>query len=161
MVKRDKRYRFWHACYDAGITEPEAYMGQLYVNGMSCGELAEHLNTKYEIGADKRNVENYIKKMGIMRNRSDARFIAMKKGRVTYQTKSEKEKYYSKQITLKVRTEVLERDNYKCKLCGNGRHNGYSVEIHHKNGPESNIENLQTLCWMCHKGKHLLEREAK
>jgi len=94
MKKIDKRYKFWYACYDAGITEPEAYLGQLYINGMSCGELAEHLNTKYEIGADKRNVENYIKKMGIIRNRSEARKIAIRRGRVKRKDKCEGCKYY-------------------------------------------------------------------
>ena len=161
MKKGDKRFRFWYACQDAGITEPEAYMGQLYINGMSCDEIAEKLLADHQVTVDKRNIGNYIKKMGIVRNKSEARFLAMKKKRVVYKKKPEHEKYYAKQIGLKRRMEILERDKFTCKLCGNGRHNGYSVEIHHKDGPENNWDNLETRCWMCHRGKHLLDREAK
>ena len=158
---KDRRHKFWYACQDAGITEPEAYICQCYTGyKMSCREIGEHFLEK-GIKTSTRNVEYYIQKYGITRSRAEARKVAISKGRVVYKKKSKDELYCAKQIGLKVRMEVLKRDRFRCKLCGNGMHNGYSIEIHHKDGPESVEENLETRCWMCHKGKHVLDREAK
>lgn len=62
-------------------------------------------------------------------------------------------------IPLKIRWEVLKRDNYTCKKCGRSPSSDHTVklEIDHKipvakNG-QSDLENLQTLCWECNQGK--------
>ncbi len=62
-------------------------------------------------------------------------------------------------IPLKVRWEVLKRDNYKCRKCGRSPSLDHRVrlEVDHKhpiakNG-QNDIENLQTLCWECNQGK--------
>lgn len=58
-----------------------------------------------------------------------------------------------------MRKVVLERDNYKCTLCGSD----YILQVHHKdvsgrNKPKeltnNSIENLTTLCVVCHAKLH-------
>ena len=47
----------------------------------------------------------------------------------------------------KIRPLVLERDNYRCIKCGSET----ELECHHVNGyGDNSIENLQTLCVICH-----------
>src|SRR3989344_3930056 len=62
-------------------------------------------------------------------------------------------------IPLRIRWEVLKRDNYTCKKCGRSPSSDHNVrlEVDHKhpvakNG-QNDIENLQTLCWDCNQGK--------
>ncbi len=49
------------------------------------------------------------------------------------------------------KTKVLERDNYKCQICGKN-----TAYVHHKNRNKSDnrLENLQTLCNSCHMKYH-------
>ncbi len=51
------------------------------------------------------------------------------------------------------KNEILERDSYKCVVCGLGRENGVELHIDHikprSSGGEGTVENGQTLC-----GKH-------
>ncbi len=62
-------------------------------------------------------------------------------------------------IPLKVRWEVLKRDNYACKKCGKSPSVDHKVrlEVDHKNpvakGGSNEVDNLQTLCWDCNQGK--------
>ncbi len=55
-----------------------------------------------------------------------------------------------------IRTYLLEKNNYKCELCGWGEINPFTntipLEIHHKDGNYKNNskENLQVLCPNCH-----------
>ncbi len=58
---------------------------------------------------------------------------------------------------LKLRAEVLRRDNYKCKFCGDYR----NLEAHHfRNKGSLNLDDCVTLCkpchWDAHKGKRYL-----
>ncbi len=49
-----------------------------------------------------------------------------------------------------IREQIFKRDNYRCVVCGNGRHNGYEIHADHikpqSKGGQSTIENGQTLC---------------
>lgn len=62
-------------------------------------------------------------------------------------------------IPLKVRLKVLDRDAYRCILCGRSPATNIGVRLHidHKipfsKGGKSNIDNLQTLCQDCNLGK--------
>lgn len=55
-----------------------------------------------------------------------------------------------------IRTYLIEKNNYKCELCGWGQINPYSgllpLQLHHIDGNYKNnkIENLQILCPNCH-----------
>jgi 5-methylcytosine-specific restriction endonuclease McrA len=49
---------------------------------------------------------------------------------------------------------VLQRDKYRCVLCGAS---GVSLEVDHKipvaRGGSDDLDNLQTLCFPCNRGK--------
>ena len=49
-----------------------------------------------------------------------------------------------------IRCSVLERDNYKCRICGKGT----SGQVHHiapkRSGGTEELSNLVTLCGRCH-----------
>lgn len=76
-------------------------------------------------------------------------------------TKSQSQPQYkkikrSRYITPAVRVSVLHRDSYKCVFCGRtGRQ--VQLEIDHKvpfsKGGSNNLNNLQTLCIECNRGK--------
>ncbi len=61
--------------------------------------------------------------------------------------------------SLRLRFNVLKRDNFKCLKCGRSpsTHPGLVLEIDHKNpyskGGETILENLETLCLDCNRGK--------
>lgn len=49
-----------------------------------------------------------------------------------------------------IKEAIFRRDNYRCVVCGNGRHNGYEIHADHitprSKGGKSIVENGQTLC---------------
>lgn len=62
-------------------------------------------------------------------------------------------------MTSKLRLQIMERDNYTCKCCGNSTHNepNLLLEIDHiipvSKGGVTEEGNLQTLCWKCNRQK--------
>ncbi len=64
-----------------------------------------------------------------------------------------------REINLRLRFKVMQRDHFKCCLCGASPANDPSVVLHidHKQpyskGGETTIDNLQTLCSKCNIGK--------
>lgn len=62
-------------------------------------------------------------------------------------------------INLRLRFKVMQRDNFKCAICGSSPAKDPSVELHidhiipWSKGGETVIENLQTLCSKCNLGK--------
>ena len=68
----------------------------------------------------------------------------------------------SRDINLRMRFLVMQRDNFKCRLCGASPAKDASVELHidhivpWSKGGETNIDNLQTLCSKCNLGKSYL-----
>jgi len=66
------------------------------------------------------------------------------------------------------RAKVLERDNYCCVNCGLTQELHLikfkvSLNLHHKNKNEKDysLDNLETLCVVCHSKKHQVERHLK
>lgn len=64
---------------------------------------------------------------------------------------------------IKLRHEVLDRDGYKCSQDGaTPEKDGVTLQIHHikyvSQGGTNDIDNLVTLCHICHAGRHALER---
>ena len=51
---------------------------------------------------------------------------------------------------LDVKEAIFKRDNYRCVICGNGRHNGFEIHADHikprSKGGTSTLDNGQTLC---------------
>jgi hypothetical protein len=60
-------------------------------------------------------------------------------------------------IGLKLRYQVLKRDDFKCQTCGLAASDGVTLEIDHvlpvSKGGANDLENLQTLCFECNRGK--------
>ena len=61
-------------------------------------------------------------------------------------------------IPDRVRHEVFKRDGYRCRECGASIDEGATLEIDHiipvANGGTNDIDNLQTLCKKCNRGKY-------
>ena len=57
-------------------------------------------------------------------------------------------------LSKKVRTTVYERDNYHCRSCNRTQ----GLHPHHikyvSAGGEDTLENLVTVCWVCHRAIH-------
>lgn len=70
-----------------------------------------------------------------------------------------KAKENNRNIPLKVRLKVLQRDSYKCVLCGRSPASDSSVELHldhiipFSHGGKSEFNNLRTLCRECNIGR--------
>jgi 5-methylcytosine-specific restriction endonuclease McrA len=75
-----------------------------------------------------------------------------------------------RKVTLAVRFKVMQRDKYKCRLCGRDIQDGVKLEVDHvipvSAGGSDELNNLWTLCFDCNRGKNdnplfinLLEQE--
>ena len=53
-----------------------------------------------------------------------------------------------RQLSLDLRRAVFERDNFRCRKCGQ-----QGTEVDHVRGPSSELSNLQLLCSGCHREK--------
>lgn len=65
---------------------------------------------------------------------------------------------------LRLRYEVMRRDNFRCQLCGRtAAGDGVKLEVDHRTpqsqGGEDTLENLWLLCWECNSGKSDLSLE--
>ena len=62
-------------------------------------------------------------------------------------------------VSLRLRFQVMRRDNFRCCICGASPAKDPSIELHidhvipWSKGGETSIENLQTLCSVCNLGK--------
>jgi 5-methylcytosine-specific restriction endonuclease McrA len=60
-------------------------------------------------------------------------------------------------VSLRTRFLVLERDGFRCQLCGRQADGSLTLEVDHKTaraaGGSSSIDNLWTLCFDCNRGK--------
>jgi CO dehydrogenase/acetyl-CoA synthase alpha subunit len=111
-----------------------------------------------------KNLFNFIdlfKRYGIEINLSD---LELEDGSRTLKYLISKEEVYLKiinyskrnPISKAIRHEVLKRDNYKCVECGATKEN-QPLEIDHiipvSQGGFDEINNLQTLCFLCNRAK--------
>ena len=78
---------------------------------------------------------------------------------VTYKTLAESTHKTARDINLRLRFKVLQRDNFKCCICGRSPSTTIGLQLHidhiipYSKGGETVIENLQTLCFDCNLGK--------
>ena len=62
-------------------------------------------------------------------------------------------------VNYKLRFKVMQRDNFKCCICGNSPAKNPDIELHidhvvpWSKGGETVVDNLQTLCSICNLGK--------
>ncbi|MBP3660662.1 MAG: HNH endonuclease [Oscillospiraceae bacterium] len=65
----------------------------------------------------------------------------------------------TRDVSLRLRFQVMRRDNFKCCICGASPAKDPSTELHidhvipWSKGGETSLENLQTLCSICNLGK--------
>ena len=60
-------------------------------------------------------------------------------------------------VTPSLRYDVMKRDHFRCCLCGRSSKDGVKLEVDHivpvSKGGRTTMDNLQTLCWDCNRGK--------
>lgn len=60
-------------------------------------------------------------------------------------------------LSPRSRFRVMQRDGFKCRLCGRAADDGVKLEVDHRvpvsKGGASDAVNLWTLCWECNRGK--------
>lgn len=75
--------------------------------------------------------------------------IKVKKGVYRYDLRVVRE-HDLEDFTSDQKEEIFKRDNYRCVICGRGRHNGYEIHADHiipkDLGGKAEISNGQTLC---------------
>jgi len=126
-------------------------MENLYREGLSAQEIKDTLVLKQTV----RSIQRRMKKIGLVRTVKEAFRNAMRRGRIEFYFKKQKEHKKRKTLSPKLRYQVLIRDKI-CQLCGSN----INLEIDHKDENPSNntIENLQVLCHECNQGKSLNNR---
>lgn len=134
-------------------TKRNSEIVELYVSGLSSQELSE----RYKI--TPRSIQRLLKKLGIIRTQKESFNLAIKRGRMKYYRLPVELKKQRKRIQDKLRFFILNRDNFRCVLCGASAKECLRLEIDHiDNDPMNNIEsNLQVLCSNCNKGKAWLD----
>jgi len=109
----------------------------------------EYINTD-----DTDNDESKNKKNGTLENITEKNIIEIIE---RYQKRT------TRNINLKLRFRVLQRDSFKCCYCGASPAKDTSIELHvdhivpWSKGGETILENLQTLCSKCNLGKSNLK----
>lgn len=132
--------------YVSQTTELE--IQRLYLQGHSPREIKNNLNLSLSV----RQLQRWIKAWGLSRSAGDGFRLAVIQGKVTYHRDPNKKK--RKSIRPRLRTFILERDNYTCVKCGNTNEHARIQIDHIDNNPQNNlVDNLRTLCEPCNHGK--------
>lgn len=149
-----KKRGLWYDLYRQGIKNPEDFIKNEYLNGKSGQEIVEYLDIRFNISTTAKTVQDWAKKGNYLRSFSEAKRLAMSRGRMIYVKKPINERYKTKSISSGIRYKVLIRDGSRCTMCGWSVKDGAELEVHHINGEESTPDNLITLCFECHRGLH-------
>lgn len=135
----------------------------LYVRqNMSAPEIVELFASKVEpeFSFTPRSLQRILKGYGVIRPVGEAFRMAAEKGRVRWVLRDKR--LQSPQLSRRLRFEILERDKFRCVLCG-ATSKEVPLEVDHivprTEGGLNNVENLRTLCRDCNKGKQLFHEE--
>lgn len=137
--------------------ERNQQIAQRYVDGEHAVKLGK------EYGISTRQIQRICKKEGVIKTRSESYLLAIKQDRMVFYKKPEHLKVTRKTISPAMRYDVLRRDGYTCRLCGAVRNDGIRLEVDHIDNDRRNnaLNNLQTLCDECNKGKAYNSSEWK
>ncbi|CAM6004586.1 unnamed protein product [Sphagnum balticum] len=143
-------------------------LASMYLNDrMSSIDIARVLLSDYGIVISSRSVQRTLKAHGVpVRTVGEAFKLAMANGKMAAHyaamRKNEKDKAQRTRISEKLRFEILNRDNFHCKLCGNVATAENPLQIDHIDGNATNNDrnNLQVLCRECNLGKYHALRNA-
>ena len=123
------------------IQEPPVFIHEEYISAEEAGEI---------LGKSKHTIISYIKK-GFLRGGKCGRWRVNK---ADVENFSPPKKAYRKKTDAKQRQKALERDGYKCQICGSTE----NLEVHHikhrEDGGTDALGNLVTLCALCHAEQH-------
>lgn len=127
---------------------------ELYNQGNSCPQIAKMA----DFGVSVRQLQRILTKEGVIRSVGDSFRLAVSQGRVTYHKLTEEQKLQRKTVSSAQRLKILQRDNFRCVLCGATKDDCLRLEIDHINeNPTDNRDaNLQVLCDMCNRGKAVM-----
>lgn len=129
--------------------------------GYSAQAIASRLQAETGQTFTSRSIQRWLKALGITRTAVDGFRLAVSQGRVRWAYKTEKFKRLRKQVPLRLRFEIMERDGWKCVLCGSKD----LLEIDHIKavafGGTNEPSNLRVLCYACNAGKKLVLGEHK
>jgi len=143
------------------------FVRELYLGGMSGPEIAEYIKDHTQVEISARSIQRIIAKYGETREIKEAFNNAIKKGRVKWQYEEDKAQREARerQLSRGLRWKILERDNFKCQVCGNGKDQGALLQVDHivakVFGGSDDEKNLRTLCIDCNVGKKLEKRESR
>ena len=115
-------------------------------------EVIEHINEQNT----EKNLKKKTKKSTVSTSQSASNKKSKQKSPSTKSKKTQKNSKRSRYISPSVRVDVLNGDLYKCVFCGRNAQQ-IELEIDHiipfSQGGSNNIDNLQTLCRDCNRGK--------
>jgi 5-methylcytosine-specific restriction endonuclease McrA len=148
--------------YDLSSVE---LLTNLYImQKLSTIEISEKFLEETGVSITPRSIQKKIKSLGKMRSLSEAFKLAINKGRKSYDhlAKPIKSSELRRGINLRLRYEILKRDNFRCVLCGRTGKDT-QLEIDHiiaiVKGGTNSPENLRVLCRACNRGKKFSEAE--
>lgn len=137
----------------------------LYVDQkLSAAAIADKFFSDTGIPITPRPIHYAIKHLGISRQKSDAFKLAIQTGRKSYThlRKPVKSRELRRGISTSMRYKVLQRDSFKCVLCGHDASETILTIDHIRpvlHGGTNTIENLRVLCRECNTGKMIVEHE--
>ena len=105
----------------------------------------------------RKAVREIIKEVNTQKKYQSAKKVNTKSEIRSSKSKTNKQRQNkSRYISASVRVSVLNRDNYKCVFCGRSSKQ-VCLEVDHiipfSKGGSNEIDNLQTLCFDCNRGK--------
>jgi len=113
--------------------------------------------SKLGLDITPRSVQRYLTKQGVIRSTKEALQISENRRQATIKAKwSEYVKLPRKAISTGKRYRIMERDGFKCVLCGANASTGAVLEVDHIvpvcDGGSNEDSNLRTLCHSCNVG---------
>jgi hypothetical protein len=126
--------------------------------------IADKVYQETGISVTAKGIQYILKLLGIARNKSEARKVGIRRGRIDYNPlrKPIKSVELRKGISLKRRYEIMKRDNFRCVLCGvNAKETKLIIDhiVPVTGGGTNGVDNLRTLCMACNHGKKIHEKE--
>ncbi len=110
----------------------------------------------------KYSVGTYEKRFGTFYNALEA-FIKEVNGEVSDEKTTQSKTLNPRSINYRIRFKVMQRDGFKCRICGKSPANDPDITLHIDHiipcakGGTAEMENLQTLCSKCNLGKSDLD----
>ena len=130
-----------------------AEIATLYLEKLSSIEICE-LYQKRGVDISVRQIQRIIKGQGINRSIGDAFRLAIQRGRVKFTQRERKNLTRRTKLNPSLRYKILQRDNFRCVLCG-ADSSVDTLEVDHVNNQPDDHRpiNLRTLCHLCNFGR--------